>query len=394
MICVKSLQLELNRVLLLSVGLWPFEQSIFVRLQFIFFYSILLTSIACQLATLVTSQYTPQLIIEVFSVVFFFVIFTIKYSAFSFLTDTVRNLLEIIQHTYNELKDESEVAIIEKYGTIAKRYTYVLTLVSMFGIFLFMFLPFWPRIFNVVWSANESHSYSLLQIRAEYFCNQEKYFYLILLHTNAVFCIGGTAIVATGTIIIVYLQYVCGMLKIASYRMNQALKINTIKINNMQNEYSAYKMIIYAIDMHRKAMKFLRIFMFKHELTFFFLILFGTVATSLNLYRIFRELTTECDYMKLMTPFIFLNTLYIYMFISNNMGQDVINHNEHLFATVYNTQWYAAPLRIQKIILFLLQRGTKSFYVTIGGVFVASLEGFSTLMSTSISYFTVIYSTG
>ncbi|XP_032687814.1 uncharacterized protein LOC116851983 [Odontomachus brunneus] len=394
MICVKSLQLELNRILLLSVGLWPFEQSIFVRLQFIFFYSILLTSIACQLATFATSRCTPQLIMEIFSVVFFFVAFAIKYSAFSFQTDTVRNLLEIIQHTYDELKDESEVAIIQKYGTIAKRYTYVLTLLSMCDIFVFMFLPFLPRIFNVVWSANESHSHSLLQIRTEYFLNQEKFFYLIWLHINAGFCIGGTTVVATGTIIIVYLQYLCGMLKIASYRMNQALKMNTIKISNMQNEYSTYKMIIYAIDMHRKAMKFLRIFISKYDLPFFFLILFGTVAASLNLYRIFRELTTECDYKKLMTPFIFLNILYVYMFLSNNMGQDVINHNEHLFATVYNTQWYAAPLRIQKIILFLLQRGTKSFNVTIGGVFVTSLEGFSTLMSTSISYFTVIYSTG
>lgn len=47
----------------------------------------------------------------------------------------------------------------------------------------------------------------------------------------------------------------------------------------------------------------------------------------------------------------------------------------------YNVQWYIAPLHIQKLILFLLQRGTKAFenLVIIGGLFVGSLEGFATV---------------
>jgi hypothetical protein len=43
----------------------------------------------------------------------------------------------------------------------------------------------------------------------------------------------------------------------------------------------------------------------------------------------------------------------------------------------YNVEWHIAPLRIQKLILFLLQKGTKSFNIVIGGLFIASLEGFA-----------------
>lgn len=43
--------------------------------------------------------------------------------------------------------------------------------------------------------------------------------------------------------------------------------------------------------------------------------------------------------------------------------------------------WYIAPLRIQKLILFLLQYGTKNFNIVIGGIFVGSLEGFATVMN-------------
>jgi len=45
----------------------------------------------------------------------------------------------------------------------------------------------------------------------------------------------------------------------------------------------------------------------------------------------------------------------------------------------YNVQWYVAPLQIQKIILFLLQRSTKAFTMNIAGLFVGSLEGAATV---------------
>ncbi|KAH0948742.1 hypothetical protein HN011_000066, partial [Eciton burchellii] len=74
-------------------------------------------------------------------------------------------------------------------------------------------------------------------------------------------------------------------------------------------------------------------------------------------------------------------------------GQEVTDHYDHIFLSVYNMQWYAAPLHIQKTVLFLLQGGIKSFQMAIGGVFVASMETAATLVSTSISYCTVLYST-
>ncbi|XP_018361728.1 PREDICTED: uncharacterized protein LOC108760342 [Trachymyrmex cornetzi] len=81
------------------------------------------------------------------------------------------------------------------------------------------------------------------------------------------------------------------------------------------------------------------------------------------------------------------------MFLANYMGQNIIDHNNHVFFTAYNVQWYRMPLHIQKVILFLLQRDTKKFVLNVGGIFEGSVEHFATLMKASVSYFTVIYST-
>ncbi|XP_011704523.1 PREDICTED: uncharacterized protein LOC105459879 [Wasmannia auropunctata] len=63
----------------------------------------------------------------------------------------------------------------------------------------------------------------------------------------------------------------------------------------------------------------------------------------------------------------------------------------HQQSALYITLWYVAPLSIQKLLLLLL-RSVKDFKLDIAGVFIPSLEGFSTLITSALSYFTVIYS--
>ncbi|KAG5321615.1 OR43A protein, partial [Acromyrmex heyeri] len=96
---------------------------------------------------------------------------------------------------------------------------------------------------------------------------------------------------------------------------------------------------------------------------------------------------------KFYLPLMYAVSIILYMFLSNNIGQNIIDHNNYVLSTAYNVQWYRAPLRIQRMILFLLQRETKMFTLNVGGLFNASMECFATLVKTSVSYFTVIYST-
>ncbi|KYN00373.1 hypothetical protein ALC62_08864, partial [Cyphomyrmex costatus] len=71
---------------------------------------------------------------------------------------------------------------------------------------------------------------------------------------------------------------------------------------------------------------------------------------------------------------------------SENLIYAVIIHRE---AMRYNVQWYVAPLHIQRMILFLLLKGTKDFTIIVGGILVSSIECFATnifhLQDTKIS---------
>ncbi|KYN27638.1 hypothetical protein ALC57_02936, partial [Trachymyrmex cornetzi] len=54
--------------------------------------------------------------------------------------------------------------------------------------------------------------------------------------------------------------------------------------------------------------------------------------------------------------------------------------NLNFFVFRYNTMWYLAPLSMQKLLLFVMQNSLKTYTLTIGHIYVPSLEGFSTVI--------------
>ncbi|KAL6417985.1 hypothetical protein ACFW04_014812 [Cataglyphis niger] len=388
MISLETQYFKLNRFLLLIIGIWPLQQSNLTRFQFIFLSSVLMTSIMFQFTTFLTSRCTPEFIAEILSSISFFSTFAIKYNLFYLNIEAMKDLLMQLQNVCNELKDKNELAIMNEYSCNAKRYTAVLTICTLFA----SIVIFWSNICSIILSINVTQSRHL-PITTEYFIDQEKYFYLILIHISLANCIGTTTVVAIGAMLIAYFQHTCGMFKISSYRIQCAMSINILEKIKLNKINLIVKEIISAVNIHRQAIKLSELMASKIEKMLFCLIIIGVICLSLNLFRIFQIVTYGNDIKEILFPFLFVAISILYMFVANYVGQDLTDHNSDLFATVYDIQWHEAPLHVQKLILFLLQKGTKNFTISVGGLFVGSLECFATLVKASVSYFTVIYST-
>ncbi|KAL6418166.1 hypothetical protein ACFW04_012297 [Cataglyphis niger] len=130
----------------------------------------------------------------------------------------------------------------------------------------------------------------------------------------------------------------------------------------------------------------------KFKVMFAFMIAAGVISASLNFFRLFQALLFGYDAEELLLPLLSVIIYISYIFIGDYVAQEVMDHNNDVFVTAYNIQWYAASLNIQKMVLFLLQRSTKVFSLNIAGLIVGSLEGAVSLLSTILSYFTVLYS--
>ncbi|XP_025263463.1 uncharacterized protein LOC109609805 [Camponotus floridanus] len=181
--------------------------------------------------------------------------------------------------------------------------------------------------------------------------------------------------VAIGLITFTYLKHVSGMLRIASYRIKKA--INMWNNVHQKKETVMYKGIIYAIDFHRTAIKFSTFLFSCLYFPSFFLVIIAVICLSLNLYALSKNILYGNDISQVCMHFAIVIVIFIFMFFFNYIGQEFMDYNNDIFFTAYNIQWYVTSLRIQKLILFFLQRGSKTISLNFGGVFILSLEFFA-----------------
>jgi len=95
----------------------------------------------------------------------------------------------------------------------SNNFFYFFLVFGVCGIFIIIIIQIWSFIADVN-TMNTSQSYHLL-IMSEYFIDQEKYFYWILLHMYGELCVATAIMLATGSMFVSYLLHTCGMFRIA-----------------------------------------------------------------------------------------------------------------------------------------------------------------------------------
>ncbi|XP_026823715.1 uncharacterized protein LOC105281869 isoform X5 [Ooceraea biroi] len=384
--------LYIHRISLVALGLWPYHRTMLVQLQSCVFSLTMTTFIIFQLTTFLTTECNIELILEILSTTLFVLLTVIYYNFLWINTHLVKHVLENLQYICSELKDENEIAIIKRYGHIAKCVAIGFTLLTIWGFFVLAILPILPRIFGIFSFVNESKPHRNIYIRAEYFVDQEKYFYFISLHLYATQYIGGSILLAGAIVVTGYFTYFCGLFNIASYRIEQAMQINSDKICNWKNKREIDKKISHAVDIHRTALEIIEFYLYNCEGAYFLIVAIIVISLSLNLFGISQAIR----FVFRMEDFI-LHCGFAVVILTcslglNYMGQACIDHYNYIFLTAYNVRWYIAPVCVQRLILFLLQKGAKPYNIKVVGLYTLSLESFATLSTASLSYFTVIYS--
>ncbi|KAH0945370.1 hypothetical protein HN011_007229 [Eciton burchellii] len=377
----------INRVMLSCIGLWPYQNSPWsLGIQRFCCLVGFLTFLICQLLTFATCEYNMDLLLEVLSFAIPYLIVILKYISFCMKTESMRKIMDMIKYDWNVLRNRIEYETIHKYSYIGALYAQLFALIAYIVPVLFACGHFISDIDSIM-PFNQSHSYQLL-ILAEYFVNNEKYFYFIVLHATVCFFLFQITLMSTTSIYVAYIQHICGMFRIASYRIEHALDDYENSLISGRHCIACAR-IISAIDIHRRVIMFLEFISDTFGIMYFCLLCLGMASLTVNIYR---AVTTKGFLNHIISVISILIHLY-YFFLVNYSGQKVLDHSSIFLSRTYKSKWHVMPLHVQKLILFIMQKNTRNYMLVIGGIYVASLEGFATALSTSISYFMVIYST-
>ncbi|XP_025160067.1 uncharacterized protein LOC109503932 isoform X5 [Harpegnathos saltator] len=320
---------RLNRILLSVTGLWPYDDNKVRQVRFILLLLIIMLITSPQLLKLFISEYKLDTFLKVLSLDMIMIIITIKYITFYAIVDNVKIFRQYISESWSNLTDEREIQIIYKQGKAGKISTIVLA---------------------------------------------------------------RTILLATETFALANALYAFGLFKIASYRMKYILNGNHLQISATKKYVASRDKIIAAVDMHRRAIQYSELLKNSFGPTYLILFMGVIFSTSINMFYLFRIITTKQNMLEIIEHSLLIVLHIISLIAANYAGQQFINCDSHVHRTICNTQWYNAPLKTQKLILFLIQKTTKCYKVDAGGMFSPSLEGLATGLSMSASYFMVFCS--
>ncbi|XP_071630161.1 uncharacterized protein [Temnothorax longispinosus] len=381
---------NIHRILLSSIGLWPYQNLKMKKIQFVISSVVLASSIIIQFMKFFTTEYSLDLLLKVLSFAVPCMVFVLKYTSFCFGSETVKSLMESVISDWNLLKTDAELDIIKKHSNFGRLYTLLFALAMYSGFFLYMLSQFIPNFLDSVAPRNESRLHNI-PLTVEYFVDQQEYYLPILLHFDIIALVGFTIMISTESLLLAYIRHAIGMFEISSYRIEHAFD-EVLDMMTSQKCCSHCTNIINAVHIHRRATQFIEFLRSGFVISYFFLVGLGVTSFTVNLLRLFLAAQylnnlEEC----IISGLLVCGHIY-YIFYGNYTSQKLIDHSTDVFHKTYVSQWYNAPLHAQKLLLFMMQHTIKGSAMTVGSIFVPSLEGFTTLISTSVSYFTVIYS--
>ncbi|XP_025263479.1 odorant receptor 49a-like [Camponotus floridanus] len=383
---------KLNRHLLLLVGLWPYVHSLFRYCQIIFCNIIVAFLMVFQIAKLLTLKQDVNLMLKLLPPILPCLICIIKHQTFCIVAKKMRYLMDHVEQDWNMLKNKKELEIIERYTYIGSMCTLALTIVGLVAILIIMFLPFVPIVLDIFMPLNYSRPRQLL-FPVEYFIDQQKYFYVICLHFNITASLVLITLVGTESLYITYILHVCGMFQIASYRLHQAFDNKLLQNCTLEKQsVIVCKGIIEAIHIHKRALEFSEFLWSTLSVSYSILLIIGITSFLINLFCLLQTVLFIKEIKDIILLIGFNFGHFVYLFLGNYVGQILIDHSSSIFENTYITRWYDASLQAQKLLPIIMQRSMKSCKMVINGMYVSSFEGFATLMSTTLSYFTVIWS--
>ncbi|KAL6425647.1 hypothetical protein ACFW04_009635 [Cataglyphis niger] len=111
-----------------------------------------------------------------------------------------------------------------------------------------------------------------------------------------------------------------------------------------------------------------------------------TIGMSVSLLQI----TQQDDILETIKYIFYVFGQLVHLFCLSFEGQKLIDHSLQMHDKIYNSSWYKTSVKLQKLIILVMMKSLQPCFLTAGKIYIFSLENFTMVLQTSMSYFTVL----
>ncbi|XP_057334181.1 uncharacterized protein LOC130673241 [Microplitis mediator] len=389
------MQWRTTKKLMSALGAWPFQPVIQQKILGALFYFIIQSIYVLEILKLMVVWGNLTEILDCLPIFVYHTMVQVKMSNFLLnLKKWVFNLqakilLSKVKSDWESNLDDSEMNVLrnnERFHKIMMDiYSSGLSSIAV----SYAVVPLVPIFLDIVNPLNETRP-KVLPFPTEYFVDIEKNFYALYTHALIVTPITFIYFLAFDSLYAGLVQHACSMFTIIGRRLEQLTVDENISIEkNSMNEENGLKSLVICIKMHKEILWFAELL--EENFSNHFFLLLGTIVLGLTFIGFqFVVLATEAGE-KIRCVWCGTGQI-IHLFFLSYFGQKLINHSEFIYKSICTAKWYNYSKKMKLLIIMMLMRGKEVSTITAGKIYIMSVENFSTVMKTSMSYFTVLTS--
>ncbi|XP_043797756.1 uncharacterized protein LOC122717598 [Apis laboriosa] len=379
------------RTIMKIVGLWPYNNSIYVWIQRLWFLTFLFANVVFQIVSLLTSEITLQNCVLILSTTCPLIIVLFRYISLILFFPMIKLLFHHICMEEAMIQDSIEAQIRRKYIDDSCYMIEIFFWMTYATIALCSIVLLYPIILDFIIPLNES------RIRIVHYItifSDERIIYVDILCLNYMFLTILVILSATCTesILGLYSYHTSMLFKIIGHRIQKIVMYLTIFNLSSKQIDSKLPELYRIVDIHNQAIELVDIMINNSGIQFMIPSLLSVISVAISLHRLLNAILIKNDQLEILLSFIFFTIQLVITFLNNSSNQILIDNSQEFFVELYISMWYFVPLKVQKILLLIMIRSSTTCMINILGVFTPCYIGFSKMLSTSFSYFTLMHS--
>nr|UEN71231.1 olfactory receptor 48 [Gregopimpla kuwanae] len=373
---------RLNKLYMSSLGIWP-EQTLFYRCLIPFFFSTTLISIIIpELIRIRDVWGNVDKVIEGIPPLLVMIVSFIKVFNSSINIGKMRKVIHRISHDWEYLNDPESAEVLHNYAARGRLITVVYSIYIYGSMSLYLILPVMPGILDILIPLNETRPRKPLY-EAEYGVDADDYFFEILIHSYVTTIVTISVLVSVDSMYFINVQHACALFKVVGVNLKMSLEEKHFKGEH------GFGTIRHCINLHKDALSFADLLESTYSTAFagiiFIYLLTMSISGVLTLIKIGQP-----DDMLRFASFTLAQAFSLYL--NSVPGQNLIDHSLHIHSVFYEFPWYEMPAKVQRLIILMMLRSIRPCVLTAGKVYLISMESYSSVMKSAMSYFTVLSS--
>ncbi|XP_061929864.1 uncharacterized protein LOC133666007 [Apis cerana] len=382
-------QYRIYRILLKILGLWPYDNSIYVWIQRLCLLLYFLIGVIFQIYMLMISEITLQNCIFTLSKTFPILLFFLRYLHFITLFSYTELLFDDIRTEERLLQDTTEIQIQTKYLDISCHIIHIFFWMTFTVIVAFIIFVVNLITLDIIMPLNESR----IHINIPFLLDDENAYIQMFLMLNfmLILLLGLLSIMGTELLFNIFSYYICRQFHIVSYRIRKIVEDLSISTLSKQIDFN-FTDIHRVVDIHNDAIEYINLATNNVTTQYLIAIVICIFSFSVNLYRLYNAITNMDNPIEILGSALMVTYHLMIVFFNNHSGQIIIDSSLDIFNELCASTWYRIPLKAQKLLLFMILRTSMGAELRLSGLFTPSYAGFTSMMSSSFSYCAVIYS--